>query len=136
MIFSEKLLEIFKLHVKLQERIGTSPFTHSVEKPMKEFSNYFLRPNSAKSMRWQKIKIYQFLVFTVLIWFQTLYGKSGRSPLITMECMLYCTTSCAFILTKWVSIQRCPMIVETFNLLLQFEKRHLKGIFLFKHFNI
>lgn len=121
MYLQENLVELFKLHLKLQGIFGLTNFLIITDKNGK--SQLIKCP--PRNLQWIKVKLVLLLIFALVIWIQLINGRSKFPLVVLLESLIYCLLSIMFLVMRWAYIKQQDVIVEFFRLIFQFERRHL-----------
>jgi len=121
MLLQENLLPYIKEHLRQQQIYGTCPFTFNLDNILVE-----------KTWNWLHKLVYSlkktlWLIYTSVLWLQLLLTV-GKEPVTnSIVSFLYSATTVVIYLAQWIMTKRASNIVEFFNLILQFELRHMSG---------
>lgn len=126
MLLSEKLIDILKLHLKLQNAIGTSPFLTPRGGTNESFR---LEAKPSSKVQAQKWRLLPGIALVAILYSQLYLNKGRTSNVTNFESSMYCISELAILIIKWVTISRVPQFVEQFNCLIVHELNYVpKGI--------
>ncbi|CAL8098107.1 unnamed protein product [Orchesella dallaii] len=120
MLLHENFLKFIKINLRVQEAIGTFPVTFSSK-------NMLVLRNGGR-LKLERIKTLIFIFYCITLWCELFHEGKSVPRIITLESLLCVTGMTNNCLVRCVVFEKREYVAEVFNLFVQFEKRHLKGI--------
>jgi len=113
MLLNENLETYYKVHLKLDQILGTTTFKFSGDNRLVE--------STSKTIKFEYFNLTLHSIYVLILWIQLLKQKEEESLNTCMQSYTFALMFLLFCLTKWVVLSRRQMYVELYNLLIRFE---------------
>ncbi len=116
MLFSENLIYLFELHIKILRILGTHPYNLDPHSKYLYFS---------KKHRKVSIKNWVMFIIAIITWAQIWHGKGGRfSKGVILENSVYAAAETVFPIVTYIYLRRHNEVTELFNMLVVLERKN------------